>query len=103
MALKQFKTLELKDRETIKLQENISEYLDRLPKNLLDGVMLTSISIGTSTTNIPHGLARSFLGFIITDLQGDARVWRDTDPSIDKTKYLPLKASSSVTANIWVF
>lgn len=111
MALKQFKTLELKDRETTKLQENIGEFLDRLPKNLLDGVLLNKtlgsnpqdIVIGTTRTLVSHGLGRDYQGFIITDQTGNANVWRDSSYNESKDKFIPLIASSVVTVKIWVF
>lgn len=103
MALKELKRFNSEDKYLNDIQANVREFTNQLNKKTLDGNFLESITIGTSTTLVPHALARSYLGWSIADLQGDARVWRDTTSTADTTKFIPLKASSSVIVNLWVF
>lgn len=112
MALKDFKTIESSDLELMKVQENLLTYFRQLNPVTLSGLYLKTIqssgsaidiTIGTSTTNVPHGLGRQFQGWHLLDLQGDARVWRDTTSTADGTRFLPLKASTSVKVSLWVF
>jgi hypothetical protein len=110
MALKEFKRIDFEDESLRKIQENIKQFFDQLDYNILSGNLLETkinssepIVIGTSTTLVSHGLGRAFTGYIITDIQGDARVWRDATVTTNLDKFLPLRASSSVTVKLWVF
>lgn len=103
MALKDFKKVDFKDKNMTKFQENITEYFAQFNNVLLSGRIVSGIQIETSTTNVNHLLGRKFNGWHLLDIQGDARVWRDTTTSADLTKFLPLKASSIVTVSLWVF
>lgn len=111
MALKGFKTTDFKDKDLMKLQENISEYVGQLNPVILSGILLEKtlgqtpieITIGTTTTLVSHGLGRNYQGWQLLDLQGDARVWRDTSYPDNKDKFLPLIASASVKVKLWVF
>lgn len=103
MALEEFRRIQPQDEDLRKIQENLRLYFGQLNKTVLDGVILEDVSVGTSTTSVPHGLARKYQGWQILDIHGDARVWRDTTSTLDNTKYLPLKASSAVTVKLWVF
>lgn len=113
MALKDFKRVDIKERILAQFQENIHLYLNQLNNKVLGGTFLSqiknsegklvSIVIDTTTTLIPHGLSRQYQGWHLLDIQGDARVWRDTSSTSDGTKFLPLKASASVTVSLWVF
>jgi hypothetical protein len=110
MSLKDFKKLDFTDQDLSRLQENIKQFVSQLDYNFLSGNLLETklnsqdpIVIGTSTTLVSHGLGRAFRGFVITDLQGDARVWRDTTVTQNLDKFIPLRASSTVTVKLWVF
>lgn len=102
MALKDFKKISI-PTEVLKLQDNILEWLNQLNKTLLHGVILKDVTINTTSTDVSHGLQRSYQGWQILDLQGDARVWRDTSSASPKDKFLPLKASSQVIVSLWVY
>lgn len=103
MALIDLKRFDLGDKGANKLQENIRNFVRQFDKVTNDGALLSDITIGTSQTLVSHGLGRNFQGWYIVDIEGDARVWRDTTYSSNKDKYLPLKASASVRVKIWVF
>ena len=111
MALKSLKTTDFRDKDLMKLQENVSEYVGQLNSIVLGGILLEKtigqapieITIGTTTTLVAHGLSRKFQGWSLVDIQGDARVWRDVSYTDNLDKFLPLKASASVTVKLWVF
>jgi hypothetical protein len=103
MALTNLKLIKSEDKDTMTLQGNVREFVNQLNNVILGGSILQSVSIGTATTDVPHQLGRSFQGWHLVDIQGDARVWRDTTATSDTTKFLPLKASAAVTVNLWVF
>lgn len=104
MALKAFKKLELQDREQTKLQDNVAEFLNQLPKTLLDGVILENIALASaSTALVAHKLGRSFQGWIVLDQDGSAIVWRDSASTADNAKFLPLKTSAGVNVKLWVY
>ena len=103
LALSNFKTIKSEDADTMSLQGNVREYVNQLNNVILSGRIVSSVVIGTSTTLVPHELARSYQGWHLVDLQGDARVWRDATSTADTTRFLPLRASSSVTVSLWVF
>jgi hypothetical protein len=111
MGLKKLKRFELSTNELNKLQENVANFTDQLNDVFLngrillntDGSVIEGITVQTTTTNIPHGLGRAYQGWVVIDVQGNARVWRDATAAVDSTKFLPLVASSSVTIKLWVF
>lgn len=112
MALKDFQRIDAEDKTLVKVQENVDKYLRQINPTVNDGLFLEKIksgstlidiTIGTSTTLVPHGLGRIFQGWHLLDIQADARVWRDATSTSDPTKFLPLKASASVVVKLWVF
>lgn len=113
MALREFKKIDSDQRELIKIQDNVKEFLNRLNPVTLDGIFLeqvqnssgqlVDITIGTSTTLVPHGLGRAFQGWHLMDIRGDARVWRDATVTTNLDLFLPLRASASVVVKLWVF
>ena len=66
---------------------------------LLDGVLLNTVSVGTTATRIAHKLARQPLGWILTDQDTAATVRRS---AWDK-KHLTLIASAACKVSLWVF
>jgi hypothetical protein len=103
MALKDFKTLEFKERELSKFQDNVTEFSKQFNKILLDGVFLNDVVLSTTTNQIAHGLGRKYQGFIITNLNAGVMIWRDATVDTNQEKFLPLKASAAVTVSLWVF
>lgn len=57
------------------------------------------VNIGTGDTLIAHLLGRLPRGWIVTDRDADARIWRIRAD----TRYLTLRASVSVNVALWVF
>jgi hypothetical protein len=102
-VFKGLKRIAVKDAALSQVQDNVTQFSQQFDKAILAGHLLTDVTIGTSSTSIPHGLARRYQGWHLVDIQGDARVWRDTASTADNTLFIPLKASASVTVSLWVF
>ena len=112
MALKDFKLIQSGDEDIQKVQSNLRSFFNQFNGVILSGNLLEKIGtpgnlvdivIQTTTTLVPHGLGRSFSGWHLVDIQGDARVWRDTSSTADNERFLPLRASAQVTVKLWVF
>lgn len=103
MALKELKKIKLASDELSRLQDNIDSFGRQFNKVISDGIILKDIELETTTVYVPHLLGRVYTGWQVIDLQGDARVWRDTTSTEDTSKFIPLKASATVTVNLWVF
>ena len=86
-----------------KMQVQWAAALNPVLSNLIvNGLLLSNVAIASGTTVINHMLARNMLGWMITDIQGAATIYRpNTTPFNDKT--LTLVSNAAVTANIWVF
>jgi hypothetical protein len=81
------------------IQGNIQaafQQLQSLP--LVDGSEVKEVSIGTSPTQVAHGLGLQPSKWVLTDIQADARVWRTAWDD----KFLTLQASAQVTVSLWV-
>jgi len=78
-------------------------------KSILDPVLanpqtnmsiLKNVALATGNNQIPHLLGQVQQGWIITDIQGAATIYRNKDFS---GTYLYLHSSAAVTVNIGVF
>ena len=88
------------DRNLQQVQDNaakVFEIIREVP--LLNGALIEDVEIGTGDTNVNHKLARNLQGWFITDIQGDANVWRTGDD----IRNITLRASATVTISLWVF
>ena len=67
---------------------------------LLQGLQLNNIALNSGTTAINHLLSRMQQGWLITDIQGAATIYR-SEPFNDKT--LTLTSNAAVTISLWVY
>jgi hypothetical protein len=72
-------------------------------REILQGILLTSLSIGTSTTKVSHGLGRVPLGFIVVDKTANSDIYRDGTVTTERDLFLHLKATTATTISLWVF
>lgn len=70
---------------------------------IVNGLMLTNISLSTGTTRVPHRLGRPFVGWKIVDQNAAGTVYRDPNDTTRLQDALPLIASAPMTVTIWVF
>lgn len=75
--------------------------LDPIIKNqLVQGILISDIAIANGTTVINHKLGRKQIGFIITDINGAATIYR-SQPLNDLQ--LTLTSNAAVTISLWMF
>lgn len=101
--VKDFKRIKTIDAETERIQDNIAEFTKQLVSPFLSANIIKDVVISTTFTDVAHGLGRIYQGWQIVDIQGDARVWRDTASIQDKTKFITLRSSATVTVSLRVF
>lgn len=105
MALKAFKKTSVDDTGVMKMQENIDAALvPILNAQIIDGVLLTGVSLLTGTTNVvEHRLNRKPLGYIVVLKSANANVWDSQSTNKLPTSTLELLCSANVVVNLWVF
>lgn len=82
-------------------QTQWASQLNPLIKNqLTQGILLTNISLINGVSVINHLLGRMQVGWLITDLNAAAIIYR-SQPLNDKT--LTLTSDAACVANIWMF
>jgi len=83
------------------LQNQWKSQLDPILANpILQGLQLKNVNLINGTTVVNHLLGRTQQGWIITDINGSASVYR-SQPFNDKT--LTLVSDAAVTASLWVY
>lgn len=94
--------LHTSDPELNQVQDNLIRRVNpALAAEILDGRLVTDVSVATSATNVNHGLGRAYQGWVIVDNNTDCRVW---SPSTgDTTKVIVLQSSAATTITLWVF
>lgn len=92
------------DREVNQLQTNILSVLNPVLQNpLLNGALLESVSLGTGTNTVSHGLGRPLRGWIITRRSTAATTYdtQATNPTPELT--LTLTSSGANVVSLYVF
>lgn len=102
MTLVSLTRLHTADPQLNQVQDHIVRRVNpALAAEILDGRLVTGVSVGTSATDVPHGLSRPYRGWILTDNNTDCRVW---SPSTgDTSKVIVLQSSAATTISLWVF
>lgn len=92
------------DRTINQLQQNIKQAVDPVIHNpLVNGRLISALSLKTGTNTINHGLNRKLQGWIVVG-QGSAASFYDlqaANPNPELT--LLLVASANVTISLYVF
>jgi hypothetical protein len=86
------------DLQTV--QDNLIGSIEQLIKQqILDGVLLESVAIGTTPTTVSHKLSRIPQGYIVVSKNGPGDIY---DLQRD-SKTITLQSTVAVTTKIWVF
>ena len=97
-AIRQINT---KNFELAQVQTNLLNVLRMIAdKEVVDGVILSNISIGVTDTPIAHMLGRVPLGYIIIGKDGPGDIYTSASSN---SLNLTLKSTVAVTAQLWVF
>ncbi len=121
MATKTIEKTQTNDQSTNRVQDKLLTVINPVLRNqLLDSVIIDSevssagvksllVSLtNTSFKNIPHKLARAYIGWFVISTNAAAVVWEDPNPpsssaNPDVKKFLRLKASAAVKVKLLVF
>lgn len=99
---KAFKKAYTTDKDLNSVQENVEEVVAPLLKNpLLDGQILSNISLTTGSNSVSHKLGRKLQGWLIVDKDANSNIYRETSPT--PTLTLVLNSSANVTVSLYVF
>lgn len=104
-GFKNFKKVANATEDTAKLQERLDEFFVPIAKcPLIDGVLLTNISVPTgSTIQVSHKLGRELIGWLVVRNRSQATVWDSQDANVFKQKTLALNSSANTVVDLWVF
>mgnify|MGYP007071572762 CR=1 FL=1 len=104
MAIMNFKTINGINGDLAQIQDNVRDIHQVLIQNpLMDGIMIKDQTITSGTPlQIKHRLDRKIIGWVVTEKNADARVWR-TNPTVLADQILELNSSANVTINLFVF
>ena len=67
------------------------------------GRLIKGLKLSTARERVPHGLGRSFSGYIVVSKDAHATVMVDTEDNSSPGRYIPLVASAAVEVSLWVF
>lgn len=98
-----FRVIRTTVRDIQKLQDALARVFNAIQtKEILDGRLISDIVIETGTPKeINHGLGKPIRGWIITDINADANVYRSASTTPNST--FVLNASANCTVSLWVF
>jgi len=103
MALKGFRKPQQTDGPTQALTNAVGDFTRQLEQNpLLDGKILSGVTVGTTSTNIPHTLGRAFRGWFLVRSTSSSVVY-EVATQTDASQYLTLMTASSAVFDIYVF
>lgn len=84
------------------------EYVQRavggiISSEILDGILLTNISLTTGLNEVSHKLGRKIRGWIVVRKRANVDIWDEQDSNKKPGLTLRLQASGAVVADLWVF
>src|SRR6185312_13533390 len=97
-----FQTIQLNSEQTAqdinRIQANISNAFNGQNGPFIGGNLLSSVSIGSSATQIAHKLGRTPQVWVICDQNTNKSVWRTKWDA----NFITLQAGSACVVSIWV-
>lgn len=97
-------TINSDDRVLNMLQDSWSGLLDPVLKNpLVQGRLMTNVTLASGSNTINHLLARKLQGWIIVGRNTADTVYDAQASNSMQDKTLILVASGAITVNLWVF
>lgn len=97
---------EMVDTDTLmRTLDDLRRIIDQFVRlEILDGVLIQDQTITTGSTNfITHTLGRAYRGWIVTNLDTACTIHLDETSTAARSLFLPLVASATCEADIWVF
>ena len=86
-------------------QDNIESVINPvLNSAIIDGVILEDIDlVSTGFTSVEHKLGRKPRGYLVIRKSAAQTVYEDVGDYDNRKLFIKLRASGSVTVNLWVF
>jgi hypothetical protein len=104
MSKKTFKKIFTNDFSMQKIQDNVQGELNRLNASpFQDGIFVKSVSLTTSDTKVEHKLSRVPMGYVVTNKNAAQTVYTSTSVNNKPELFLILKASGSVTVDLYIY
>ena len=99
-----FKKILTQNQELNRIQDETARELDRLQflQFFANGKLLEDVAVGTSNTEITHGLNQPARGWFIVRLDTDARIWEPYLTGTPKVS-IYLRASAACTVSLIIF
>lgn len=69
---------------------------------IVSGLQLTGIALSNGTTILNHTLGRNMQGWMITDINGAANIYKPNTAPFNSTT-LTLVSNAAVTINLWIY
>lgn len=74
-----------------------------ISNEIVQGHLLSSVSLSNGTTVINHGLARKLIGWFIVGIGGAATIYDNQSTNNNTEQTLSLTSNAAVTVSLWVF
>ena len=104
MAIKQYRRLQVKDKDLQLVQDAVEQSLRTLTDiAFIDGRLIEDEELASGDNIIDHKLNRNLRGYIIVKTTASIDVYDKQTTNATPTKTLVLNSSAAATASIWVF
>lgn len=91
-------------RELSRVQDNVGKTVDQVVANpILNGQLLTGITLAVGSNIINHKLGRILLGWLPVRLRASATLYDTQDSNATPALTLLVTSSAVVVADFWVF
>lgn len=99
-----FKKLQSADPDLNRVQQNLDTFFkSQSVTELNGGVIVEGKLIGTSDTFVQHGLGREPRGYLVIDKNANANIYTSATTNSRPKLELILRASASVTVDLYIF
>lgn len=103
MGVRDYKKLGGSD-ESNRVQDNVETALRPiLASPIVNGVLLTGVTLANGVTTVEHKLGRTLRGWIIVGQNANASIWDSQAGNNLAARTLILNSNAIVTVNIWCF
>lgn len=100
-----YKKILTSNQELNRIQDSIANELERLQflQFFANGKLIEGVAVGTSNTEITHGLNQEVRGWFLVKQDTDTRVWQPSTETPAPKQSFYLRASASCTISIIIF
>lgn len=100
-----FKKIQTSSTELNRVQDEVARELNRLSflNFFSSGKLIEDVAIGTSATEITHGLGQTVRGWFLVKQDTNAIVWAPSTATSTPLQTINLQASTSCTVSLIIF